>query len=75
MDTKTIVNTLYDGAIITGLTIVYAMVGEKIMRTEIGDPGKPTFNRFLKLSGAIVGAVATKDYLEQKNIIPAEPDL
>ena len=69
------INTLYDGAILTGLTIVYSMAAEKLMKTEIGDPGKPTMNRFLKLSGAIIGAVATKDYLEQKNIIPAEPNL
>ena len=75
MDTKKVMNTIYDGAILTGLTIVYSMAAEKLMRTDIGDPSRPTMNKSLKLAGAVIGAVATKDFLEQKNIIPAEPNL
>ena len=73
MDTKTIVNTLYDGAVIAGLTVGYSMGAEKILKIDIGDPGKPNLNRFLKLTGVVAAAVVTKDMLEQKNIIPKEP--
>ena len=70
MDTKTVMNTIYDGAILTGLTVAYAMLAKKMFKFDIGDPGKLSFNRFIKLSGAIIGAVATKDYLEKKDLIP-----
>ena len=75
MDTKAIVNTLYDGAIISGLTVAYAMIGSKFVGVDVGDPGRPTLNKVLKLTGAIAAAVATKDMLEQKNIIPVDPTI
>ena len=75
MDTKMLVDTAYDGAILTGLTVGYSMLSEKVFRMEVGDPGKPNFNRFIKLTGAVILAVGTKKFLENKNFIPTEPTL
>ena len=75
MDTKALVDMAYDGAILTGLTVAYSMLSEKVFRMEVGDPGKPNFNRFIKLTGAVIAAVGTKQFLEKKDIIPAEPQL
>ena len=75
MDTKAIVNALYDGAVLTGLTVAYSMMSEKVFRMEVGDPGKPNLHRFIKLTGAVIAAVGTKDFLEKRDIIPAEPGL
>ena len=49
MDTKSTLNTLYDGAVLSGLTIAYSMASEKVLRTEVGNPGKPSINKFIKL--------------------------
>ena len=75
MDTKSLINAAYDGAVLTGLTVAYSMLSEKVFRMEVGDPGKPNFNKFIKLTGAVIAAVSTKQFLEKKDIIPAEASL
>lgn len=64
--------TLYDGAVLSALTIAYSFIGDKVLKTSIGDPSKPTLSKFVKLGVAVAAAVATKGELVKRNILPSK---
>lgn len=68
---KNVINVLYHSAVMSGLTVAYAMAGKKILRFDVGDPSKAGFNEALKLTVAVSLATVTKDYLEKAKILPA----
>ena len=69
-DGKKLVNDLYHGAVVAGLSIGYAQLGKMIFK---GPTLKLDFNA--KDAGMVVAdvaaAIATKDFLVAQNIIPA----
>ena len=46
------------------------MFGKKIIRLDVGDPARPDFTEYIKLSGAITLAMFTKDWLVNRQFIP-----
>ena len=69
-DGKKLVNDLYHGAVVAGLSIGYAQLGKMIFK---GPTPKLDFD--VKDAGMVVAdvaaAIATKDFLVAQNIIPA----
>ena len=68
--TKDILNTLYHSSVITGLAILYSVIGKKLIRLDVGDPAKPDLLDFGKLTVVITLSVATKDWLVNNKILP-----
>ena len=74
IDTKTIVNTLYEGVVISGLTIAYSMLSSKLLKIPVDSPkSSTTIKKFAVLVGAITLSVGTKEILEKNNILPVAP--
>jgi len=46
------------------------MFGKKIIRLDVGDPARPNFIEYIKLSGVITLAMFTKDWLVNRQFIP-----
>jgi len=40
---KDIANTAYQSAILTGLAVGYSMIGKKLIRLDVGDPGSTRY--------------------------------
>ena len=68
--TKEIANTLYHSAVLTGLSIIYSVLGRKLIKLDVGDPAKPDLLDFAKFTAVITLSVATKDWLVNHKIIP-----
>jgi len=72
--TKLIVNGLYDGALLSLLTIANSVVLEKALKMSPDSPKSSTsLKKFGTLTLAISAAVLEKDMLEQRNYIPVDP--
>ena len=69
-DIKSIGNTIYHSAVLSGLTVAYAMIAKKMLKFDIGDPSKASLSEAAKLTAAVSLAVVTKDYLEKSKILP-----
>lgn len=69
-DMKNIANVVYHSAVLSGLTVGYAMLAKKMFRFDVGDPSKANLTEALKLTGAVSLAVISKDYLEKSKILP-----
>ena len=70
MDNKSIVNHLYQAAVILVLAVVFSMLGKKILRMS-----PPSIQRFdLEDTGKLVAIVAasemTREYLIKQKILP-----
>ena len=70
MDKKSIVNDLYQAAVISVLAVCYSMLGKKILRVS-----PPSIQKFdLEDTGKLVAIVAesemTKEYLIKEKILP-----
>lgn len=66
-----VANTIYHAAVLAGLTGVYAMVGKKLIKFDIGDPSKD-FEAILKLTIPILLATATRDWLIVQGLLPPD---
>jgi hypothetical protein len=66
-----VANTVYHAAVLSGLTGLYAMVGKKIIKFDIGDPSKD-FEAILKLTIPILMATATRDWLIAQGLLPPD---
>ena len=70
MDIKSIVNDLYQSAVISVLAVGYSMLGKKILKMT--PPSVQTFD--LEATGKLVAIVATsemtRDYLIKRKILP-----
>ena len=70
MDKKSIVNDLYQAAVISVLAVGYSMLGKKILK--IAPPSIQHFN--LEDTGKLVAIIAvsemTKEYLTKQKILP-----
>ena len=53
--TKDILNSLYNSVITTGLAVAYSIIGTKMTKLDVGDPAKPDFTDFGKLTLVIFG--------------------
>jgi len=67
---KDIANTAYHSAVITSLAIGYSMLGKKLIRLDVGDPARPDFTEFIKLSVVVTLSMFTKDWLVKQKLIP-----
>jgi len=71
-DTKSIINTVWHGVVISAFTVGYSMLGERLLKYDVGDPSKNTM-AIVKLVIPVTLAVITKDWLVAQKIIPDDP--
>ena len=73
-DMKTIINTLYDGGVLTALTIANSIVLDKTLKMGPESPkGSMSIKKFSTLALAVSGAVFIKKLLQEKAILPVDP--
>ena len=66
---KEIIDSIYDSAVVVGLTIGYALAGKKIF--GLARPGaKMDFEDGIKLTGYVAAGMMTKDYMVKQGWIP-----
>ena len=67
---KEIMDSVYDAAIVVGLTIGYSLLGKKAF--GMAKPGtKMDVEDGLKLTGYVAAGMMTKDYMVKQGLIPA----
>ncbi len=66
---KDLINTVYHAAVLSGLTVEYSMLGNKIIKFDVGDPSKNTMS-MLKLIVPVTLSVITRDWLVVQGILP-----
>jgi hypothetical protein len=67
---KSLVNTVYHAAVISALSVGYAMISKKTMGMKDVDIGKTDMNDAIKLVAIVSASIFSKDYLVQQGIIP-----
>jgi len=67
---KDIMNTVYHSVIITGLTVLYIILGRKLVKLDVGDPSRPDLASVGKMALAVTAAEMTKECLVKNKIIP-----
>lgn len=70
--TKEFVNTIYHSAVTTTLAVAYAVLGRKLIKLDVGDPGRPNLMDLVKLTLVITAGEVTKEGLIKYKIIPAD---
>ena len=65
---KDVINTIYKAVVLSLLIIVYAALGKKIFKLDVG---KVIIEEIVKLTGVVAAAQITKRYLV-KHCLPAE---
>ena len=70
MDKKSIVNELYQAAVISVLTVGYSMLGKKILRMTPPNIQKFDLEDTGKLVAIIAASEMTREYLIKKKILP-----
>jgi hypothetical protein len=69
---KTLQIRYYHSSVILTLVDGYAMIGGKLVKLDVGDPGRPDLTEALKLTIVVTLATVTKDWLVKNKIIPAD---
>ena len=70
MDQKTMVNMAYHAAVISALTMGYAMIGKKMLSMGTVDVGKADVNTVIKLTATVIAATWTAKWFTGQGIIP-----
>ena len=68
--TKNIKESLYHGAVVSGLAVGYTMLGKTLLKMSSPSLGKFDIGDGIKLVAVIAAADMTKDYLVKQKIIP-----
>jgi hypothetical protein len=71
MSEKSVVNTLYHGAMVSGLTLGYAQLGRLLLSTAPPQL-KPSGRDVGMLVLDVTAALATRDWLVAQGILPAD---
>lgn len=72
--TKLVIDGLYNGAILSCLTIVNSMALDQILKLKSDSPqNSTTLMKFSVLTIAVSAAVFEKTYMEGKGILPDDP--
>ena len=70
MDQKSIVNDLYQAAVISVLAVGYSMLGKKILRVSPPSVQKSDLKDTGKLVAMIAASEMTREYLIKQKILP-----
>ena len=70
MNKKDLINVLYRSTLLSSITIGYAYLLKRFLRTSIGPPSSATLEEVLKLGGVVTISSMTLDYLYSNGIIP-----
>ncbi len=69
---KPVINTLYEGAVVSALSIGFSMLLERFTKTKVSI-SKLGLKEFAMLTAVVTSSVATKEALERNGIIPSDP--
>ena len=70
MDNKSIVNDLYQAAVISVLAVDYSMLGKKILKMAPPSIQKFDLEDTGKLVAIVVASEITREYLNKQKILP-----
>ena len=70
MNTNDVINSVYHGAIIGGLTVGYSMILKKVLKIKPADLSKLDIEDSLKLSGTVGASLMTQKWLISQGILP-----
>ena len=70
MDKKSIVNDLYQAAVISMLVVGYSMLGKKILKVSPSSIQKFVLEDTRKLVAVIAASEMTREYLIKQKILP-----
>ena len=70
-DKNTIVNSLYNGAVLSVIVIGYSMIAKSILKTNTVDLDKFNFKDVAKFAVVITASSYTQDMLVANGILPA----
>ena len=72
MDTskKDLINVLYRSTLLSGVTIAYAYLLKRFLKTSINSPSSANLEELLKLGGIVTISNMSLDYLYDQGIIP-----
>ena len=75
MDKKSIVNDLYQGAVISVLAVGYSMLGKKILRMTQSSVQKFDLEDTGKLVAIVAASEMTREHLIKQKILPEHINL
>ena len=70
IDTSGIANTIYHGAVISGLSVGYSMIAYKLLRVTPPSLGRLNFEDAAKMTAIVSGALGTQSWLVAQGILP-----
>ena len=70
IDTSGIANTIYHGAVISGLSVGYSMIGYKLLKITSPSLYKLGIEDIAKLTAIVSGALGTQTWLVSQGILP-----
>ena len=70
MNTSDIVNSLYHGVLVGGITMLYTMILKKTLKVRPADLDKFNIEDSIKLGGTLGGAILTQTWLIKQGILP-----
>ena len=68
--TTTVVDAVYQAAVVSGLTLTYSVIATNFYKMRSVDLGRLDVEDAAKLVLLVTGAVVTRDYLVKEGIIP-----
>jgi len=70
MNSSDIVNSLYHGVIVGGITMLYTMILKKTLKVRPADLDKFNIEDSIKLGGTLGAAMLTQTWLIKQSILP-----
>ena len=70
IDVNGIVNTIYPGAVIGGLSMVYSMASKKLLKVKEPDLDRLSVEDVTKLTALLGGSLVMQQWLVNQGILP-----
>ena len=71
MNVPDVVNSLYHGGVVGGITVVYSMVLRKVLKIQPANLTKLDVEDSIKLAGTVGTALMTQSWLIKQGVLPA----
>ena len=71
MNVPDVVNSLYRGVVVGGITVAYSMVLRKVLKIQPANLTKLDVEDSIKLAGTVGSALMTQGWLIKQGILPA----
>ena len=72
MDTSDVINSLYHGVVVGGITMAYTMLLKKTLKVRPADLDKFNIEDSIKLGGTLGAALMTQTWMVSQGWLPAK---